>query len=72
MYQPGRRNRGDYVPSVDAEISRAERRRIIVQAVEKRLDDLHSAALLPDSGALKEPVAKLVKRKRSARVASVL
>jgi hypothetical protein len=63
-----RRNRGDYVPGVDAEKSRAERRRNIMQAVERRLDVLQSAALLPRIGDPKEGVSKLPKRKRSSRV----
>jgi len=68
MDQFGRRNRGDYVPGVDAENGRAERRRNILNAVEKRLDGLQSAALLPKSGAPNEPVSKPTKRRKSARV----
>jgi hypothetical protein len=68
MYQLERRNRGDYVPSVDAEKTRAERRRNIMDAVEKRLDGLRSAALLPKLGDPNEPAFKPTKRKRSARV----
>jgi hypothetical protein len=68
MYQLERRNRGDYVPGADAEKTRAERRRNIMDAVEKRLDGLQSAALLPKVGDPKEPASKPTKRKRSARV----
>jgi len=62
-----RRNRGDYVPGLDAERNRAERRRTIMQAVEKRLDVLQSAALAPQSADLKEAALK-PKRRRSSRV----
>jgi hypothetical protein len=67
MSQFGRRNRGDYVPGVDAEKGRAEKRRNIMDAVEKRLDGLQSAALLPKIGASKEPASKPTKRRRFAR-----
>jgi len=66
-----RRNRGDYVPGVDAEKSRAERRRNIMQAVEKRLDGLQSAALAAPSGDAKDAASRSTKRKRSARVLGV-
>jgi hypothetical protein len=66
-----RRNRGDYVPGVDAEKSRAERRRNIMQAVEKRLDGLQSAALAAPSGDAKGAASGSTKRKRSARVLGV-
>ena len=68
MSQFGRRNRGDYVPGVDAEIGRAEKRRNIMDAVEKRLDGLQSAALTAKTGELIAPASKPTKRKRPARV----
>jgi hypothetical protein len=63
-----RRNRGDYVPGVDAEKSRAERRRNIMQAVEKRLDGLQSAALASKVEDPNQPTSRPAKRKRSSRV----
>jgi hypothetical protein len=68
MSQLERRSRGDYVPSVDAERGRAERRRNIMDAVEKRLDGLQSAALLLKPGASSEPASKRTTRKRPHRV----
>jgi hypothetical protein len=56
---------------VDAEKGRAEKRRNIMDAVEKRLDGLESAALLPKNGDPngdpKEAAPKPAKRRRLAR-----
>lgn len=68
MYQPERRNRGDYVPGVDAERNRAERRRNILQAAEERLEGLRNAASLQKLVDPKQPESKPMKRKRGGRL----
>jgi len=63
-----RYDRGNLVPSVDAEMNRADRRRSIIEAVEKRLSGLRGKDLLAKTGDSKEPDAsKPMKRRRPSR-----
>jgi hypothetical protein len=64
-----RNGRGDYVPGVDAEINRADRRRNIIEAVEKRLSVLRVTDLLAKTGDSKDPAtSKPMKRRRPYRM----
>src|ERR1019366_4374829 len=68
MPRTERYGRGDYVPGVDAEINRADRRRNIIEAVEKRLSGLRDADLPTKTGDAKEPdTSKPIKPRRSYR-----
>lgn len=56
-------DRGDRVANVDAEMSRADRRRMIIDAVEKRLSDLPGGNFLAKTGDSKE-----AKRRKPSRL----
>jgi hypothetical protein len=59
---------GDNFSGLNVEKSRADRRRNIIEAVEKRLSDLRGADLPAKTGGSKEPDAqKATKRRRPYR-----